>query len=149
MKIQSKYLDELTIDQSKIIQFHSGIPGFLEETEFILLDLPGNTIFQTLQSINTSELAFIVTSPYDFYPDYEFKLNSQLLEKLEIKKKEEIVVLTIVTLVSPFKSSTINLKAPIIINSIRKLGKQHILNDENYPTKALITSSNAAKAKGD
>lgn len=149
MKIQSKYLDVVTIDKSKIIQFHSGIPGFLEETEFILLDLPGNPVFQTLQSINNPELAFIVTSPYNFYPDYEFKLNNQLLEKLQIKEKEEVVVLTIVTLVSPFKSSTINLKAPIIINSNRKLGKQHILNEENYPTKALITPPDAEKAKGD
>ena len=149
MKIQTKYLQEVHIEKSKIIHFRSGLPGFLEETEFIVLDLPGNPIFQALQSIKTEDLAFIVTNPYHFYTDYEFKLEDQIIESLEIESEQDVAVLTIVTLKSPFELSTINLKAPIIINSIRQQGKQYILNTADYPTKASITSSNSSETKGD
>src|SRR5699024_7712639 len=84
MIIKTKYLGNMQISQSKIIKFPSGIPGFLEELEFALLDLPGNPIFQTLQSLKTPELAFIVVNPYHFYRDYEFKLEKNILELLQI-----------------------------------------------------------------
>lgn len=142
-------MGEVQIEKTKIIHFSSGLPGFLEEVEFILLDLPGNQIFQVLQSIKTPDLAFIVTNPYHFYVDYEFKLDDQIIERLAIESEQDVVVLTIVTVKSPFEFSTINLKAPIIINSSKQCGKQYILNITDYQTKAAIAQPNASKMKGD
>lgn len=145
MKIKTKYLGELEIDESDIISFANGLPGFNGEKKFILLPIPGTApeTFQTLQSIKTPELAFVVTNPYHIYKDYEFHLDQATIDQLKIKSKRDLFILTIVTLASPFEKSTMNLKAPIIINGQTRLGKQYILNDYTYPTKApLVNDSN-------
>lgn len=149
MKIETKYFGQISVDQNKVIHFVTGLPGFDEEKEFVLLKLSGTSLeaFQMLQSIKTPGLAFVVTNPYYFYKDYEFRLNKTIKDLLKIEQQEDVLVLTIVTLKSPFDQSTINLKAPLIINLNRKLGKQYILNDENYPTKAPIHFSKAPMGK--
>lgn len=148
MKINTKYLGEMEIDETKIIHFESGLPGFFDEKSFVVLDIPGNDILQILQSVTTPELAFIVTNPHYFYEDYEFKLDDSVIELLDIKKKEEIVVMSILTVRDPFHTSTINLKAPLVINWSNKRGKQVILNDGKYPMKASISLS-ASSVEGE
>ncbi|RKQ35575.1 flagellar assembly protein FliW [Oceanobacillus halophilus] len=138
MKLQTKYLGEVEIDSEKIIEFPSGIPGFLDEKQFVLLDFPDNPVFQILQSVSSVNISFIVTNPYLIYPNYSFELDDNILETLEISSEKEVAVLSIVTLKDPFSSSTLNLKAPIIINSNHMLGKQFIINKEDYPSKALM-----------
>ncbi|MFC4023853.1 flagellar assembly protein FliW [Oceanobacillus longus] len=138
MKIQTKYLSEVEIEEYKIIQFPFGLPGFVHETQFVLLDLPDNPIFQILQSIASANVAFIVTNPYQIYEEYTFELDESLMESLQIKKEIEVAVLSIVTLKNPFKTSTLNMKAPIIINTTLRQGKQYILNSEDYSSKASI-----------
>lgn len=149
MTVQTKYLGEMKVEEKDIILFNNGLPGFVTENKFTLMALPGNPIFQILQSLNTPELAFIVTDPYHFYHDYTFKLDQATLENLKISDQADVLVLTIVTLTSPFEQSTINLKAPIIINRIQSLGKQYILNDEINQTKASIVPPKASQAKGE
>ncbi|MGJ9457624.1 flagellar assembly protein FliW [Oceanobacillus sp. CF4.6] len=145
MKIQTKYLSEVEIEDYKIIQFPFGLPGFVHETQFVLLDLPDNPIFQILQSIASANVAFIVTNPYQIYEEYTFELDESLMESLQIKKEIEVAVLSIVTLKNPFKTSTLNMKAPIIINSALRQGKQYILNSDDYSSKAPIIPSVAER----
>ncbi len=139
MKLQTKYHGEVEVQETKIIHFPKGLPGFRDETDFIVLDLPDNPVFQLLQSTKTSALAFVITNPYLFYPDYTVDLHDDLIELLEIKTQEEVAVYTIVTLKDPFSESTMNLRAPIIINSSLWAGKQYISNDSAYSSKAPLT----------
>src|SRR5699024_813094 len=131
-------LGEVTIDKKEILQFPNGLPGFTEEKEFILIDLPNNPLFQFLQSINNVDLAFIVTNPYNYYQRYTFELDKQTLTKLKITKEQEVDIKTIVTLQEPFNKSTLNLKAPLIINRTERLAKQYILQTNEYQTKSPI-----------
>src|SRR5690625_1797955 len=149
MKIQTKYLGETEIEKSHIIHFTTGIPGFNEETEFVLMDIPGNAGFQILQSITSAGTAFIVTNLHQIYRDYTFELDDNLLEALQITSEKEVVVLTIVTVKDPFHYSTLNLKAPIIINPVSRKGKQYIINSDNYPSKAVITGEYSQEAEGE
>jgi flagellar assembly factor FliW len=149
MRIQTKYLGEAEIELSQIINFAAGIPGFNDETEFILMEIPGNAGFQILQSITSAGTAFIVTNPHHIYPDYTFELDDNMLETLQIKSEKEVVVLTIVTIKKPFQKSTLNLKAPIIINPVSKRGKQYIINSDDYATKAAIASGHSLRAEGE
>ncbi|MBP2078911.1 flagellar assembly protein FliW [Oceanobacillus polygoni] len=139
MNIQTKYLGEVAIDERKIIHFSTGIPGFPDETAFVLMDLPDTPIFQILQAVRTPSIAFIVANPYQIYPDYSLQLDDNLIESLQIKDEKEVAVLSIVTLKQPFQTSTLNLKAPIIINTNHRQGKQYILNTDAYSSQAPIT----------
>jgi len=148
MLIETKYFGEMEIDEEKVIRFDSGIPGFLDEKEFIILDIPGNEVIQIMQSFHTPSLAFFIANPHQFYQEYHFTLRDNVMEALNIASEEEIVILSIMTINEPFEKSTINLQAPIVINHRTKLGKQIILNDERYAMKTAIISQNQQE-KGD
>jgi|SRR5690625_80037 len=148
MLIETKYFGEMEIDEEKVIHFDSGIPGFLDEKEFIILDIPGNEVIQIMQSFHTPSLAFFIANPHQFHQEYHFTLPDNVMEALNIATEEEIVILSIMTINEPFEKSTINLQAPIVINYRTKLGKQIILNDERYAMKTAIISQNQQE-KGD
>lgn len=147
--IQTKYDGEITIDRLQLIKFPAGLPGFVEETSFVLLNIQGNSVFQVLQSATNPKLAFIVTDPYHFYENYVFELDDNIIEALQINTEKDVIVLSIVTLQEPFSKSTLNLKAPVIIHSEERLGKQHIIHDDEFTSKAPISSDIKNKAKGE
>lgn len=151
MKIQTKYIGEITIEEEMIVTFDKGLPGFDDETKFVLLPIPGTPpeSFQTLQSIKTTELAFVVTNPYNLYQDYEFRIDQATIDQLEIADEKDLYIFTIVTLKTPFDQSTMNLQAPIIINAKNLQGKQYILNDDKYSTKAPLKLVDNDSAGGD
>lgn len=148
MNVKTKYFGEIAIDKEDVLLFSSGLPGFQQETEFIILDIEGNELLQVLQSVKTEKLAFIITNPHVFYEDYEFKLDDYTIDSLEIKAKEDLVIYSILTLKEPFNTSTINLKAPLIINFRQRLAKQYILKTDSYPLKASIPTANISDEKG-
>lgn len=138
LRIETKYLGEIEIKKENTISFEAGLPGFEDETEFVLLDISKQVIFQILQSTKTPDLAFFVVNPYLLYEDYTIELKDSIIEALSIKNEKEVVILAVMTLKQPFSDSTINLKAPLVINLTTKQAKQYILNDEKYSMKETI-----------
>lgn len=149
MKIATKFFDSIDIAKEDILVFPQGIPGFLEEKEFVLLDLEDNPVFQVIQSVGNSTTAFIVTNPYHFYKDYEIELNDNILEFLELEAEQDVTVLSILSLKDPFEESTINLQAPIIINKNKQTGKQYITNLKDYSTKQPLFKQPTSTVKED
>ncbi|WP_282141022.1 flagellar assembly protein FliW [Cytobacillus oceanisediminis] len=137
MNIQTKFHGEQEINKDDIIYFPSGIPGFLDEKEFYIFPLDGTDLF-VLQSVKTTEVAFIVTDPFALYPQYEFDLPEEALEKLEIQSDKDVATFAILTVRDPFEETTVNLQAPLVINQTKKIGKQIILNQTPYQTKHKI-----------
>ncbi|WP_335871564.1 flagellar assembly protein FliW [Bacillus sp. 2205SS5-2] len=144
MKIQTQYHGETVIDSTQILMFGNGLPGFPEQTQFILLPLPDNDVFFVLQSCNISSVAFIVTNPFQFFSDYDFKLDDSIVEKLDIQSEADVIVYTILTVQEPFSKSTANLQAPLIINRQTNKAKQVILNDTTYQTKHALFNEQAS-----
>jgi flagellar assembly factor FliW len=148
MNIQTKYFNEITIEEKNIIHFEHGIPGFLEEKQFVLLPLTEDNVYYVLQSVQTSELAFVVTNPFLFFKDYDFNLDDATVEQLEIKDATDVAVYSILTLQDPFEKTTANLQAPVIVNIKNNEAKQVILNDETYTTKHPLFKQSPASVKG-
>ncbi|MCS0790820.1 flagellar assembly protein FliW [Cytobacillus firmus] len=137
MNTQTKFHGEQKINKDDIIYFPSGIPGFLDEKEFYILPLEGTDLF-VLQSVKTTEVAFIVIDPFDLFPQYEFDLPEEAIEKLEIQSDKDVATFAILTVRDPFEETTVNLQAPLVINQTKKIGKQIILNQTPYQTKHKI-----------
>lgn len=150
MKIDSPIFGELIIEQDKIISFEKGIPGFPESKEFVFLELP-DTPFFIMQSVK-DELFFYVVNPYDFYQDYDVELSDSVIENLQVKKPEEVLIYNIVTIPDDFKKATVNLKAPIVVNATTRQGKQFILNEKHFgirqPLFDIVTSSDVQEIGG-
>ncbi|MBB6453626.1 flagellar assembly factor FliW [Salirhabdus euzebyi] len=145
MKINTLYFGEVEVKEEELLTFEKGIPGFNKEKNFVLLDIPENPTFQVMQSIETEELAFVVTNPYLFYNNYEFDLDQTTIELLEVEKPEDVLVKTIVTMQSPFESSTLNLQAPVVCNIKNKKAKQLVLNNSPYMTRHPLSVESEAK----
>jgi flagellar assembly factor FliW len=129
MFINTKFLGEVEIKESEILSFEQGLPGFPEYKQFILLPLDADLPLALLQSTEESNIGFVVAFPFAFKKDYAFDLSTEDKEDLQIEKEEEVLTYSIVTLQETFLESTINLLAPVIINSNKKLGKQIVLQD--------------------
>ncbi|MGD6967708.1 flagellar assembly protein FliW [Rossellomorea vietnamensis] len=138
MKTLTKYHGEIDISQDDIWTFEGGIPGFIEEKQFVLLPLPQVDGFSVLQSIRTQELGFVVSDPFQFFADYDFILNDSIIELLDLKEEKNVKVLSILTVKDPITETTANLQAPLILNTDNQKGKQVILSETDYKTKHLI-----------
>ncbi|PJY99625.1 flagellar assembly protein FliW [Bacillus vallismortis] len=138
MIIQTKYHGQMNVKEEQIILFESGIPGFLEEKQFVILPLSEDSPFVALQSVTSENLAFIVVSPFIFFKNYEFDLDASTAELLDIDNIEDVEVMTILTMAEPFEKSTANLLAPIIVNRKNMKAKQVVLHDSSYTTKHPI-----------
>lgn len=138
MKITTAYMGEVEINPSQIIKFEHGLPGFEDEKEFIQLPLSEGSAYQVLQSVKTAGLAFIITSPYAIIADYNFDLEDSVIQALDIKSVEEVAVFVIVSLKDTLENSTVNMKAPIVLNIENQKAKQIIL-DEDYAIRHQLT----------
>jgi flagellar assembly factor FliW len=138
MKFISKVHGEMQYEDNNIITFNKGIPGFNELKKFILLDLKEYEPFKLLQSLEDNEISLIVTSPYEFFNEYEIKLSDETIKNLKIDSPEQVTILTTVTLNSDVKKITTNLQGPIVINTSNNLGEQIILDDSKYKVKSPL-----------
>lgn len=132
MNIETKFLGQLTIEETEIIHFSNGLPGFEENKEFVILPLEKDSPFAILQSIKQKEIGFVIALPFLFKEDYAFDISEEDKEELQIETAGDILTYSIVTLKEPFNNSTINLQAPVIINHKRKIAKQLVLHENNY-----------------
>ncbi|MBS4200394.1 flagellar assembly protein FliW [Bacillus sp. FJAT-49732] len=135
MYIQTKYHGEVEIQNNEILTFEKGIPGFPDEKKFTLLPLPDMSSVSIMQSVETAGLAFVIADPYSFFEKYDFTLDENTIEQLDIKSDADVSAFVILTVHDPFEKSTANLQAPIVVNVKTNSAKQVILNNENYQTK--------------
>lgn len=145
MNIETKYHNVIEIKEDEIWHFEKGIPGFLSEQQFVILNLPENDVFSVMQSVTTPNLAFVITNPFQFFLDYQFSIDEPSIKQLEIETDGDILPYVILTIQEPFDRSTANLQAPLILNTKNKRAKQLILSDSSYQTKHLLTPVHVSK----
>ncbi|MFB5661000.1 flagellar assembly protein FliW [Alteribacillus sp. HJP-4] len=138
MKLQTKHNGEIEIDSRRVLTFELGLPAFENETSFVLLPFSNDEVFFILQSANTPTLAFVIANPFHFFPDYQVKLPDAVMEQLDIEKEEDVGIFAMLTLQEPFKKTTANLQAPIILNLKAQKGKQPVLNESGYERKHYL-----------
>lgn len=137
--INTARFGEIEIEEEKVIQFSAGIPAFEEEQEFVIIPYDEESPFVFLQSVQTAELAFLMTSPFVFFPEYQFELDDESIEALAIAREEDLLIYALLTLPGKdIKQMTANLLAPIVINQENHQAKQVILEKSEYKTKHLL-----------
>ncbi|WP_270941258.1 flagellar assembly protein FliW [Romboutsia lituseburensis] len=117
------------------IIFEKGIPGFEEYKYFRLSNIENNENLKMITSKDDLKIGFVCISPFEVKKDYEINLSDEIINELNIEKPENVLVLNIITLGKTLETSTVNLKAPLIINIKNSKGKQLILQDDKYKIK--------------
>lgn len=145
-KITTSRFGELEVDEKKIVYFKDGIPAFEDEHEFVILPYEEESPYYFMQSITTPDLAFLLTIPFLFFPDYAFELDDATLKELDIKKQEDIFFYAMVTIPNgSIRYMTANLVAPIVLNGENMHAKQVVLEKTNYTTKHRLFPDSAKK----
>ncbi|WP_201002383.1 flagellar assembly protein FliW [Paenibacillus glycanilyticus] len=119
-------------------QFDNGIPGFEHLQQFVLSEVEGEMPVRLMQSVEDENIAFLIASPFFFYNDYEWDLPDSVVQELKLDDEKDVEVWSVVTLNKDPNKSTINLLAPIVLNKRTKRGKQHIIHDHAYSSRAPL-----------
>ena len=135
-KINTLRFGELEIEEQDVVRFADGIPAFEDEHEFVVLPYEEGTPYMFLQSMMTPELAFLMTDPLVFFPDYSFELDDENMEKLAINSMDDVLVCTLISVPrSGVADMTTNLLAPVVINRHTMQARQIVLEKTQYTTK--------------
>ncbi|MCM3628110.1 flagellar assembly protein FliW [Paenibacillus glycanilyticus] len=119
-------------------QFENGIPGFEHLRQFVLSEVEGELPVRLMQSAEDENIAFLIASPFFFYKDYEWDLPESVVQELNLTDEKDIEIWSVVTLSQDSSKSTINLLAPIVLNTATRRGKQHIIHDQVYSSRAPL-----------
>ena len=139
MTIETKLFGEIAVDESKLISFPQGIIGFPELKDFLLIhDGDGNGNIKWMQSVQEPAFAMPVVDPLTVIPEYNPDIEDELLKPLGEITEENMLVIVTITVPKEIEKMTVNLKAPIIINSESRKAAQLIIDSDSYQVKFPI-----------
>lgn len=122
VKIQNA---ELHYEESDVITLEEGLIGLSGLRQMVLVGQQTIDPFMWLASIDVSGMAFLVIEPQLLFTDYALPLQSDCDE-------ENFLALALVKLESDWANTTMNLRAPIVINRKTKRGAQIVLTETDY-----------------
>jgi flagellar assembly factor FliW len=124
MEIGTTRFGSLAIEANDVIRFPAGLLGLDGCQDWVLLADAENPSLGWMQSVTHADVALAVVSPRRFVPDYQVRLMRKELESLALDSPQSAHVLTIVS--KNEQTISLNLKAPLLINLERRLGRQVI-----------------------
>lgn len=140
MKLETTRFGTIDIEEKQIIEFPDGLYGFEKETRFTFLPFNPNveSPMEWMQSVLSPHLAFVITDPYLYVPDYKLKLLEEDKKKVGLEPDAPFLTRSIVTIPENYTEMTANLVAPLVINSQKGAGKQFVLTSMEYDTRHYL-----------
>lgn len=139
MQLHTSRFGLVEIEPEDILLFSKGLFSFENHRHWVLLADADNDAVAWLQSLNDPEIALPMVSPRKFLPGYQVRLARDQLTPLELAALDQAFVLTV--LGRNDGELTLNLKAPVIINLDRRIGRQVVSNDEQPLQLALPSAA--------
>jgi flagellar assembly factor FliW len=139
MIIETTHFGQIEINEENILDFEEGILGFEDIRRFGIINSEDpESPFSWIQAIEKPELAFALVDPFAIKKDYDFELKDENANFLRIEDPSQVAVFAIVVIPEDTKKISMNLKAPIIVNTNNKKAAQIILNSDKYTVRHFI-----------
>lgn len=126
-------IETIEVPDELVIEFPHGLPGFEHQKSFALIEDARYLPLLWLQAIGDPSVQFVAIDPTLIRPDYQVDVTDLDVECLELNENREADLLCILVTQGDPRATTVNLKAPLVINRQARRGKQVILTDERYP----------------
>ena len=153
VEVNTNAFGKIAIEDDKIIRFEHGILGFPDLKDFTLifnLEKGSESSIKWLQSLDEPNFAMPVMDPNlvvnEYIPMFDRELLKPLVEDLV---PENLLMLVTVTVPKDITQTTVNLKAPIIVNVEERKAVQLISDDDAYSIKYAIYDKLKAKKAGE
>ena len=139
MVITDTRFGSITIEEQDVLTFADGMVGFVEVTQFVLLNLGDNSPFRWLQSVQRPELAFLLADPDRYVDGYHPLLQPADCQELSIQSESPYLIFVTANIPrGKPQDLTLNLAAPVVINPNKRLGKQVVLEDQAYTVRHRV-----------
>ncbi|NNF43292.1 MAG: flagellar assembly protein FliW [Phycisphaerales bacterium] len=136
MNVETTRFGHVDIDERRVINFPAGLLGFASFTRYTLLQPDEEGIFFWLQSLDSPELAFVVTDPSLWVADYEATIRREQMAELKLERLDEAQVFVIVNRYD--RALTANLQGPIVVNVDNRQAMQLVLAEKRWTTRHEI-----------
>ena len=133
-----KIYENLVYSADDVITFADGVPGFESSKKFVVIRNENYAPFEWLVCIDGAKLRFAMLNPMVVYPEYTPNISKAQVEGLNLQNTEDVLMYVFVTVAENPSDSTMNLMAPIIINTKEKIGRQIILDNSPYSTREPV-----------
>lgn len=138
MLVETTRFGAIDVDENDIITFPEGMLGFSKIHQYVIVERTDESIFVWLQALKKASVAFPLLEPQLFEMNFRVELEDPDRKLLKLDDLKKAKVFSIVTIPSDPAKMTANLKAPIIINLKKRLAKQVILHQAEYPIRKAI-----------
>ena len=142
IKIKTTRFGELEVPAKSVIDIFAGLIGFPDVHHYVLLEY--TPPFSWLQSVENPALAFVVVNAAEFGEHYQFELPVNDRE-LNLTNAADVAILNLVSIRPEAALSSVNLKAPVIVNLENRKGRQIILDDQRFPTRMPLWATDEEK----
>lgn len=123
---------------SKLIKFPQGLPGFEDLHDFIILEVGHTKPIYWLQSTEDKFIALPVILTFEVLDDYYIDIRDNELDELHIESQNDLLIMNVVVIPEQIEKMTVNLAAPIVINAVRGIGKQIIIDAKSMSVRMPI-----------
>lgn len=141
MLVKTKFFGEVELPEEKIITFERGLIGLNEYKRFtILYDCEKeDSNISWLQSVEEPTLVLPIIRPWIVKEDYNPVVEDELLQSLgELTEENLIILVTMTVPADKIEDMSVNLKAPLVINSDTRKGAQIIAENADYEVKYKV-----------
>lgn len=123
---------------SKLIEFPQGLPGFEDLHDFIILEVGQTKPIYWLQSTEDKFIALPVILTFEVLDDYYIDIRDNELDELHIESQNDLLIMNVLVIPEQIEKMTVNLAAPIVINAVRGIGKQIIIDAKSMSVRKPI-----------
>jgi flagellar assembly factor FliW len=133
LTLHTSRFGKMEIEPKRVIHFPQGLPGFPERKDYVILEHKPGSPFCWLQSLEQSDLAFVLINPFLIKADYLQDLSREEKKAFEVESGGDLVVFALVTIPpGAVEKMTANLLGPLVIDVKNKIGSQIILANSGY-----------------
>ena len=133
MNLETSRFGTVTVQDDQLVTLPAGLLGFPDCHRFALLQNDEAGAFRWLQSADLPDLAFVVTDPSLWVPDYQVAIRREQMEELGMDRLEDATVLVIVNKRDDVLSA--NLQGPVVVNATTGRAMQLVLADKRWTTR--------------
>ena len=136
MIVNTSRFGQVEVDDSRVITFTKGLLGFPRYKRYVLIQPGEDSYFWWLQSIETPDLAFVVTDPSLFVSTYKVPIRPEQMQELGLDSIDDAQVFVIVNKRDGVLTG--NLQGPLVVHVHNRIGEQLVLSDRRFTTRVPL-----------
>ncbi len=143
ISVPSQALGAIEVQVESLITVREPLAGFPDCWSYALIQhvRQDGTVSPSvfwLQAAERPFQAFVITDPWGIYAEYAPEISDADANELELVNFEDARVFAILTVPRTPSGITVNLRAPVVVNVAKRIGKQVVLLNDEYHTRHMV-----------